>query len=307
MTSTRRRRRHLHELAPGVFAYVQEDGSWFINTTGFVTGTRTTVAIDSCATEARTRELISTIRSTADQPITTLVNTHHHADHTNGNHLFGDAVVVAHQRCRTEMRAIDHRRTRRTFGDVAWGDITPAPPSVTFADRMTVWSDEREIRLHAIGPAAHTTNDVVVWLPAERVLFAGDLVMNGVTPFVLQGSVSGSLAAVDLLRAFDADVIVPGHGPVGDPSMLDDTAAYLSWLQSVAEDGWRAGLTPLEAARETELGAFAELADPERLVGNLHRAYKELAGAPPGGPLDLAAAMADMVAFNGGRPLTCKA
>jgi cyclase len=65
---------------------------------------------------------------------------------------------------------------------------------------------------------------------------------------------------------------------------------------------------PLEAARAADLGEFASLTDPERLVGNLHRAYLELDGLPRGIPLpDPAAVLADMVAFNGGRPLSCHA
>ena len=64
---------------------------------------------------------------------------------------------------------------------------------------------------------------------------------------------------------------------------------------------------PLAAARETDLGPYAELLDSERLVGNLHRAYAELEGAAPGAVIDLAAAFVDMVAYNGGRPLRCLA
>ena len=64
---------------------------------------------------------------------------------------------------------------------------------------------------------------------------------------------------------------------------------------------------PLEAARETDLGRFAEWADAERIVGNLHRACAELAGTPRGGPIDVVAALLDMVVYNGGVPLTCRA
>jgi len=58
---------------------------------------------------------------------------------------------------------------------------------------------------------------------------------------------------------------------------------------------------------ETELGQFSELLDSERIVGNLHRAYAELSGTERGGPIDVVAALADMVAYNGGQPLTCRA
>ena len=66
-------------------------------------------------------------------------------------------------------------------------------------------------------------------------------------------------------------------------------------------------MTPLEAARDTGLGRFAGWADAERIVGNLHRACAELTGTPRGGPVDLITALAEMVSYNGGVPLTCRA
>jgi cyclase len=66
-------------------------------------------------------------------------------------------------------------------------------------------------------------------------------------------------------------------------------------------------VSPLEAAREADLGRFAGWPDAERIVGNLHRAYAELDGTVCGGPIDVIAALADMVAYNGGKPLTCLA
>ena len=68
-----------------------------------------------------------------------------------------------------------------------------------------------------------------------------------------------------------------------------------------------AGIDPLEAARQTDLGGYADLLDAERIVGNLHRAYAEVHGAAPGAQIDLTAALTDMVTFNNGQPLSCYA
>ena len=89
--------------------------------------------------------------------------------------------------------------------------------------------------------------------------------------------------------------------------MIDRVADYLRFLQQVAADGKAAGLSPLDAARQTDLGPFADLLDAERIVGNLYRAYAELDGAAPGDPIDLLGALTDMVAYNGGHPLRCLA
>ena len=295
------------EVADGVFAYVQPDGSWWINNTGFLVGDDEVVAIDASSTERRTRAMLEAIRVVTPQPVQTLVNTHHHGDHTNGNCLFTDAVVVGHRNCRDGVRNQTIGRLEAVFGDVEWGELTIRPPSLVFDHRLDLYVGDRLVELHFIGTPAHTTGDVVAWLPAEKVLFAGDLVFNGGTPFVLMGSVDGALQALETLRGFGASTIVPGHGPVCGPAVIDDVRGYLELVHGVAVRAHEAGLSPLAAALETDLGAYADLHDRERIVGNLHRAMAELAGVERGAPVDVLAAFADMIVFNGGQPLRCLA
>lgn len=292
------------EVSNGVFAYIQPDGTWWINNAGFVTGLRSTLVVDTCATESRARAFRAAVEQVTAQPVTTVVNTHHHGDHTHGNFVFRPAPVAAHERCREMLLAFGLPDWGDVF-DIDWGQLELEPPTITFPDRLDLWVDDRRVELHYIGGPAHTTNDVVVWLPDEKVLFSGDLVFNGGTPFVVMGSIAGSMASLSRLRDFGAEVIVPGHGEVCTPAVLDDLLAYFTFLGDTAAEGRRAGLGPLEAARAADLGAFAELTDPERLVGNLHRAYAELDGAAPGAPIDLKAAIADMVTYAGGKPLRC--
>ena len=295
------------EVADGVYAYVQPDGSWWINNTGFLVGADDVIAIDASSTERRTRALLEAIRDVTPRPVQTLVNTHHHGDHTNGNCLFTDAVVVGHRNCREGVKAQAIGGLEAVFGDVDWGDLTIRPPSLVFDNRLHLYVGDRLVELHFIGTPAHTTGDVVAWLPEERVLFAGDLVFNGGTPFVLMGSVEGALDALEVLGGFGAATIVPGHGPVCGPEVIDDVRGYLELVRDVAVRAVEAGVTPLEAARETDLGPYSELHDRERIVGNLHRAMAELAGADRGAPIDILAAFGDMLSFNGGGPLRCLA
>jgi cyclase len=294
----------VEEVSDGVFAYVQLDGSWGLNNTGFLVGDNAVTAIDTCFTERRTREFVDTVASMTPDPIRTLVNTHHHGDHTHGNYLVPTATIIGHRLCRDEVLASGHIATA-LFPGVDWGRLEVAPPFVTFDDHLDVWVDELHVELHFVGPA-HTTNDIVCWLPERRVLFSGDLVFNGGTPFVVMGSVAGSLAALERLRAFGADVIVPGHGPVCGPEVLDDQVAYLRFVQQIARDGFEAGAAPLDVARQVDLGRFASWHDPERIVGNLWRARSELRGEPHGTPID-PTAYTEMIAYNGGRPLRCLA
>ncbi len=140
------------------------------------------------------------------------------------------------------------------------------------------------------------------------MVFTGDLLFNGGTPFALMGSISGWIEVLEtVLRPLGARTLIPGHGPVCGPGVIDDILAYLRFVQDVARQAKAAGLTPLEAARAADLGEFKDLLDAERIVGNLHRAYLELDGGERGASLDLARAFGDMVAYNGGRLLSCHA
>ncbi len=91
-----------------------------------------------------------------------------------------------------------------------------------------------------------------------------------------------------------------------DSAVIDGQLSYLRLVQERAKEGFAAGDEPLEVARRTDLGEFAGWTDPERLVGNLHRAYRERDGAPAGSPIALTDAVGDMVTMYGG-PIRCLA
>ena len=295
------------EISEDVYAYVQHDGSWWINNTGFLVGSRGVVSIDACSTEARTKAYLGAIAKRTDQPVRTLINTHHHGDHTFGNYLFGTATIVGQERSRAALQAWGLPRSAPYWTEVEWGHIELAPPFLTFEKSITIYVDDLKCEVRHLGHPAHTDNDAIVWMPERRLLFGGDLLFHGGTPFMFQGSIAGAIETLDELGQLGAETIVPGHGPVGGPELIGNVMRYLRFVQGVASSGVAAGVTPLEAALDTDLGEFSDLLDPERIVGNLHRAYAEEQGEPWGAPLDAAAALADMVTYNGGTPLTCHA
>ncbi len=295
----------VEEVSEGIFAYVQPHGGWCLNNTGFIVGRRSVTAVDTCATEKRTRAFLQEVARVTRSPVTTVVNTHHHGDHTLGNCITDGATIVGHEMCRSEV-VESGLLLLAVFDSVDFGAVHVVPPSLTFEDRLRLWVDDLAVELTYVGPA-HTSNDIIAWLPDRGVLFAGDVVFNQGTPFVLMGTVEGSLTALEQLRRLEAGVIVPGHGPVCGPDVLDSVAGYLCFVQQLARSAHQAGIGALEAAREADLGEYAEWHDSERLVGNLHRALSEIRGEPTAGPLDYATIWGEMVEFNGGRPLHCLA
>ena len=299
----------LHEVSDGIYAYVQPDGTWWINNTGFVVGPQGIISVDACSTERRTRAYLDTIASVSPAPVRMLVNTHHHGDHTFGNALFGAATIVAHERARAEMIAFGPARELPFWENPDWGTLPLDPPFLTFTDRVALHAGDLRGDVVFVGTPAHTTNDCIVWFPERSTLFCGDLVFNGGTPFLLMGSVSGAIDVLEnVIAPLGAETVVPGHGPVfHDRKPVDETLDYLRFVLDLARRGKAAGVSPLDAARDTDLGRFTDWPDAERIVGNLHRAYAELDGLGPGEPIDVFAALGDMVTYNGGKPLHCLA
>lgn len=302
-------RPELTEVSPGIYAYVQPDGTWWINNTGFLAGPQGVISIDTCSTRRRTQGYLDAIASVTEAPVRAVVNTHHHGDHTFGNCMLPGAAIIGHERTRAEAIAFGPPADLGIWNGPDWGNLTLDAPFVTFTDEIALHAGDLRAQVRYVGTAAHTSNDSIVWIPERSVLFCGDLIFNGGTPFLLMGSIPGAVKVLeDVILPLQARIIVPGHGQVfTGEGPIEQTLEYLSFVADVAARGYRAKLSPLEAARQADLGKFARWPDAERIVGNLHRAYAEHEGAPPGAPIDVIKALSDMVAYNGGAPLTCLA
>jgi len=291
----------IEELADGVWAYVQPDGGWMVNNMGLVAGDDGVTSIDLASTERRTRDYLHTAQSVAGALPRRVVLTHAHPDHCNGASLLPEAEILAHRTVAEELQ-VPHRMAPHIFEPYEQGDVRPRVPTLVFDDGVTLDPAAMRMEVRHPGMRAHTRGDAYVWLPAQRVLFTGDLVFHGGTPFALSGSPSGWLRALEQMAALDPLIVVPGHGDVGGPELIEPVAAYLRFLIAAAEDARARGRSPLEAARALDLGPFDALIERERIVGNLYRAMAELDGRE----VDFAAAWQDMYEYNG-KPLACHA
>ena len=151
------------EVSDGIFAYVQLDGSWCLNNTGFLVGRDGVTAIDTCADRAAHSLVPRALGEVTSAPVRALVNTHHHGDHTHGNWL----LPAASGRRSRAVPPRGARRPVRSRGLVALASTgarsRPWPPFVTFDDHLRVGRRPRGLVAAIIGPA-HTTNDVVAWI-----------------------------------------------------------------------------------------------------------------------------------------------
>ncbi|XVX19802.1 MBL fold metallo-hydrolase [Actinomycetota bacterium] len=301
---------YLEQVVDGVFAFIQPDGSWMINNTGAVLdGRGRPLLVDTSSTHRRTQDFLDKVGARTGEAPVALVNTHHHPDHTYGNSLVPEAaVVIGHDRCREEVIAAGFEATR-VVTQPDYGPLELRPPALTFTGTLTWHLPDREVQLHSVGPA-HTTNDVVVWLPQDKVVFTGDVTFAGGQPFLLEGSLAGFPKALAHLRSLGAEALVPGHGPVvrGPEvgALLDRLEDYVAFVDRIAREGHAEGLTPLQTAQRHQDNPFSDWQEAERLVGNLHRAYSELDGNPLDHRLSVGAVWPEMEAFVG-HPIGCHA
>jgi glyoxylase-like metal-dependent hydrolase (beta-lactamase superfamily II) len=306
--TTRSYERGLHEVGDGVFAYLQPDGSWGWSNAGLVMGDGGSLLVDTLFDLKLTRRMLDELSAITDR-IGTVVNTHANGDHCWGNELLGDARIVASKECADEMGApppdtlaalvreapsmgVMGEFLGRIFGPFDFDGITVRKPDETFEGELTLSVDGKDVHLIEVGPA-HTRGDILVHVPAERVVFTGDILFVGGHPIVWTGPVRNWVAALDRILALDVATVVPGHGPVVDSTAVADEREYLLWLEREAKGRFDAGLTPLDAARDM-IGEYRHWGEGERLVVNVAAVYRELDADRQPSFVDLFAQMAEL-------------
>lgn len=212
----------------------------FISNAGFVITPGGVVVIDALGSPALAQRLLGEIRKLTDKPVTHVILTHYHADHIYGLQALkaAGATVLAHQAGR-EYLGSDTARLRL---EASRKDLAPWVDKDTHLVVADEWlAGERELvvggmrfQIKPVGPS-HTPEDLVIYLPQEKVLFAGDLVFRNRIPFVGQADSRQWIEALDALLGFDAVAIVPGHGPASAQARQDMelTRDYLLYLRKV--------------------------------------------------------------------------
>jgi glyoxylase-like metal-dependent hydrolase (beta-lactamase superfamily II) len=256
----------------------------------------------------------------AARSIDTLVNTHSDPDHTFGNQLVAGAQIIATRRAAAEMGASQAPAALREMVAAAprmgaagafiedafcafdFSGVELVAPTRAFEGELELTVGALAVSLIEVGPA-HTAGDLLVHVPAQRVVFTGDILFAGVHPVMWAGSASNWIAACDRVLAMDVDIVVPGHGPVTDKASVRAMRTYLADVWKEASCGCRDGVPPREMARRIDLSAYAAWTGPERILATVDAIYREIAGDPS--PADQAALFAEMGAMKASSPPCC--
>ena len=260
------------EVAPGCW-YVEglsalgsPGNQNFISNAGFVVTSKGVVVIDALGSPALAQRLLGEIAKVTDQKVTHVVVTHYHADHVYGLQVFEDlgATIIAHQAGREYLYA----DTARLRLEVSRKELAPWIDEQTRLVEAGEWIDgtlrlqlgDTELVIEPLGPA-HTPEDLAVYLPQQKVLYAGDLVFRSRVPFVGQADSRNWILSLEKLLSFDTRVIVPGHGPVSTEARADMqlTRDYLAYLRKTMGEA-ALEMTPFdEAYADTDWSQFEHL------------------------------------------------
>ena len=287
----------LTEVADGVSAWVQPDGSWGLSNAGLISGDDASILVDTLFDLSLTRRMLDSMAHlTAGAPIGTVVNTHANGDHCYGNQLLAgpDTSFVASTAASEEIDEVTPgtmtallastsgqlgEYLQHAFGAFDFSAIDVPPITDTFDGRLALSAGGRTVELIEVGPA-HTGGDILAWLPDERVLFAGDILFIGGTPIMWAGPVGNWIAACDLIERLDPAVVVPGHGPLTDRAGAAEVREYLTMVRDGTAARHRAGMGPRQASLDLDLEVngtrFGQWTDRERLVVTVHSLWREL-------------------------------
>jgi cyclase len=261
-----------------------------------------------------------------------VVNTHEDSDHVFGNQLFQNSEIIGHRSLPERMKLVaepkEFQHMMHAAGDAVTGPQMQAvhpgvftaakqiaedydfagvelvPPTTLFDDRMKIVLDDVEVHVIHVGPC-HQVGDAIVWLPKERVLFAGDVLFRLCTPMGWVGTFDKWYQALDLIiDELNPDIIVPGHGPVCGLEGVTEMKSYLQYVEKESRIFFDNGLIASEAARKIDLGPYAGWLCPERIYMNVERAYREFRKEPFDKPWDQAETFDELLGVAKSRGLT---
>lgn len=239
------------------------------------------VVVDSMTFEFQGKKIRKLVKEKTGQDVALVINTHYHFDHTHGNPGLGaeGLRIIATEKTRDLLNEFD--------GKYWQGENKIYMPNETFEEEKSLLVGGKRLRLEHPGPG-HTSGDLIVHFIDENAVHMGDLYFNGLFPFIdipAGGSVQNWGAAIEAALAFDAEHILPGHGPLSSPEEMRNFQAYIDELAAAARATKAKNLSCQRFVEDTELEktdgiepiSFMHMKGPDAKQ-NLAWAYEELHG-----------------------------
>jgi len=299
----------VEQLADGVYASVHRPGGLSIGNACIIDLGDQTLVFDTFLTPQAAIDLNLAAEALTDKPVTLVVNSHHHSDHTWGNQAFApEADVIASEGTRKLLvscsvedyrwfkdSASDHS-SAGIYNPARWGSADPQVdetdlqtsfshaitealprlrfryPNLTFGTNLELHGSTRSVELLSFA-GGHTLSDTVLWIPGERILAAGDLLYNQVHPYLQEALPLQTLAILQEIEKLEPHILIPGHGLPGGIDLIHTMQGYLSRLIDRADDMLEKEQL-VSAVQKTRLpAAYQSWQLGINYSKNLHRAY----------------------------------
>ena len=266
----------LRQVIPGHYVYATNNEGRLFNS-GVVATNDGVVVFDALATDAIARAERQAIANVIKQPVRYLVSSPFHDPFNGGGAVYADVFKVAHENYRAGL--IDQMQRGNVPADVQQARL----PNATYRDRMTFYLGGKEIQVLHFGNA-HTRGDSVLFVPQERIVYMSEVFFNEEFPNMTGGYGVSWIRVLDTVRALDADIFIPGHGPVPDDpkqtrAALDRARQILVEARDGIQNEIARGATEDQAVAAVKLDQYSKLyafAGQREVV--LRRIYKELKG-----------------------------
>ena len=309
------------KITEGVYHAIGTGSLVVMSNAAVIEGDNEVLVVDSHVSPGGAWALREELKTVTAKPIRYVVNSHFHFDHSHGNLIYGpDVEIIGHEFARAQMLAGKSQDSRareffvggipntiktlearlaaakddkereglqrqleaqRTFLE-GTNAVTPTAPNVTLTHTMSLFRGGREIRILHLG-RGHTAGDVVVYLPKERIVATGDLLVEG-TSYLGDAYFTEWIDTIEVLKRLDFETVLPGHGrPFQGKAKLDHWQAYLRDFWSQAQKFHKAGVPWEEAAKQVDLRGNAVNYPNIRAAGitpnhGMLRAYEILDG-----------------------------
>ncbi len=255
----------LTEALPNIYSMVDLTGNGA--NAAFITTKEGVIVIDTRGSKQEAAQVLKAIRKMTNQPVVYVVNSHFHKENISGNGVFKSARTIIAQKRAQAMTVLEAEREKRK--------VTPA--NLSFKKKLELKLGKYHLKLIHPGPA-HTDGDLYVYIPKWRIIITGGLVSNRIIPFLGDSNIESWINALVEMDDLDAEVIVPGHGPVGGKPIVTQMKHYLMELKRFVNDALddRINLPgTITLVKEKLKAKYSKWKHFDRIDENIVRAYVE--------------------------------
>jgi glyoxylase-like metal-dependent hydrolase (beta-lactamase superfamily II) len=198
----------------------------------FVTMGTSYLVIDSGPTYQYASQAYEKMQAIKNLPISYVINTHIHDDHWLGNSFYKrQNVTIIGPSSFKDLAKEEQTRMQKRISAEAFKGTTQEYPTLFVDEEKILEIDGKKVFIKSVNTKAHTEDDLFVYIPSKRVVFAGDLVFNERVPSLRDGNINGWIEVLEALRRMDVDIIVGGHGKIASKKAVDFTYGYLVKLR----------------------------------------------------------------------------